>query len=309
MNKIIVTGGAGFIGSHTVDALLQSGAAVVVIDDLSTGKRENLAHVLSDITLHEKSIVDTAFLTEICKGADAVLHLAALPSVPKSIALPLETHLTNATGTLSVFIAARDAGVPRVVYASSSSVYGDTPTLPKVETMLTNPLSPYAIQKLTAELYGRVFYNVYGLKTIGLRYFNIFGPRQDPQSAYAAVIPKFIALMKKGETPQINGDGEHTRDFTFVENAVAANLAALTAERGFGEAYNIATGGHISLNALVSTINNMLGTRIAATYLPSRQGDIKDSFADITKAKSTFGYEPHVSFDEGIRRTIDSISI
>jgi nucleoside-diphosphate-sugar epimerase len=308
MKKVVVTGGGGFIGSHSVDALLAQGVEVVVVDNFSTGRRENLAHLGSACTVHEHSIVDTAFLTDVCRGADAVLHLAALPSVPKSVALPLETHEANATGTLAVFVAARDAGVKRVVYASSSSVYGDTPTLPKVETMPTKPLSPYAVQKLTTELYGRVFYALYGLETIGLRYFNIFGPRQDPSSAYAAVIPKFIAKMKRGESPTLHGNGEQTRDFTYIKNAVAGNLAALRATRGFGEAYNIATGNRISLNELVTKINDLLGTQLMAVRGLARPGDIQDSYADIEKARQTFGYTPVVSFDEGLRQTVASFT-
>lgn len=308
MKKVAVTGGAGFIGSNIVDALVEKGVEVVVVDDFSTGKRENIEQVKGKIELFEGSIVDTDLLKKAFAGADAVIHLAALPSVPKSIQLPLETNMVNEVGTLSVFVAARDAGVDRVVYASSSSVYGDTPILPKVETMPTNPLSPYAVQKLTAELYGRVFMNVYGLKTIGLRYFNIFGPRQDPHSVYSAVIPKFVSLIQKGEHPVIYGDGEHTRDFTYIQNAVAANLCALRATQGFGEAYNIAAGNRISLNELVEKINGILRTEILPEYSAPRQGDIKDSFADIMKAKNAFGYEPIVSFDDGLKYTIDSLT-
>lgn len=307
MKKIVVTGGAGFIGSHVVDALVDSGAEVVVVDNFSTGKKENIEHVLNKIKLFEGTIVDTEFLKKIFNGADAVIHLAALPSVPKSIKFPIETNTANAVGTLSVFTAARDVGVDRVVYASSSSVYGDTPVLPKVETMPTNPLSPYSIQKLTAELYGRIFYSTYGLKTIGLRYFNIFGPRQNPHGEYSAVIPKFIHLIKSGKRPTIYGNGEHTRDFTYVANAVSANLLALDAKSGFGEAYNIAAGNRISLNGLVNKINEILGTTIIPEYSENRKGDIKDSFADINKAKETFDYEPTVTFDEGLKHTIDSI--
>lgn len=308
MKTVVVTGGAGFIGSHIVDALVESGVEVVVVDDFSTGKRENIEQVKGKIELFEGSIVDTDLLRKAFAGADAVIHLAALPSVPKSIQLPLETNMVNEVGTLSVFVAARDAGVDRVVYASSSSVYGDTPILPKVETMPTNPLSPYAVQKLTAELYGRVFNSVYGLKTIGLRYFNIFGPRQDPYSVYSAVIPKFISLIQKGERPVIYGDGEHTRDFTYIQNAVAANLCALEATQGFGEAYNIAAGNRISLKELVEKINEILGTNVLPNHSSPRQGDIKDSFADIMKAKNAFWYEPKVSFDEGLKLTIDSLA-
>ena len=285
MKKVVVTGGAGFIGSHIVDALVASDAEVIVLDDFSTGKRENIAHVLDKIELLEGSIVDAVLLKRAFVGAHAVIHLAALPSVSKSIELPMETNLVNEVGTLSVFTAARDADVERVVYASSSSVYGDTPTLPKVETMPTNPLSPYAVQKLTAELYGRVFYSIYGLKTIGLRYFNIFGPRQDPHSEYSAVIPKFIDRMKRGKKPIIFGDGEHTRDFTYIDNAVSANLRALDAERGFGEVYNIAAGSRISLNERVEKINDILGTAVLQEYASPRQGDIRDSLLISQKRK------------------------
>ncbi len=305
--KIVVTGGAGFIGSHIVDGLLDIGAEVFVIDDFSTGSRDNLKHVIDKIRLVEGSILNTDLLKEIFRGAFAVIHMAALPSVPKSIELPMQTKMVNSVGTLSVFLAARDSGVDRVIYASSSSVYGDTPVLPKVETMPTNPLSPYAVHKLTAELYGRIFNSMYGLKTIGLRFFNIFGPRQNPHSPYSAVIPKFIALIKKGEAPVIFGDGEHTRDFTYVKNAVQANLKALTTKKGFGEVYNVASGGQISLNDLVRSINKLAKKTIKPTYVPPRQGDIKDSFADIRKAKKTFGYKPDVTFEEGLDITIKSI--
>ena len=307
MTKVVVTGGAGFIGSHIVDALLSKGMEVVVVDDFSTGKKENLAHVKGKVTLLEGSITDADLMRRACTGARAVIHLAALPSVPKSIELPMETNLVNEVGTLTVFLAARDAGIDRVIYASSSSVYGDTPTLPKVETMPPSPLSPYAVQKLTAELYGRIFTSLYGLKTIGLRYFNIFGPRQDPHSMYSAVIPKFIHLMKQGQAPVINGDGEHTRDFTYIDNVVEANMRALETMQGFGEAYNIAAGDRISLNRLVDEINGILGTHTVAEHGAPRQGDIKDSFADIEKAKAAFGYEPGVSFRDGLARTVDAI--
>ena len=307
MKKVVVTGGAGFIGSHVVDTLVKSGTEVIVVDDFSTGKKKNIEHVLDKIKLFEGTIVDTEFLKKIFTGADAVIHLAALPSVPRSVEFPIDTNATNAVGTLSVFVAARDAGVERVVYASSSSVYGNTPILPKVETMPTNPLSPYAVQKLTTELYGGIFNSIYGLKTIGLRFFNVFGPRQDPDSMYSAVIPKFIRCIKKGERPIIYGDGEHTRDFTYVQNVVEAILCALDAGRGFGEVFNIAAGGQISINKLVDSINKILGTAITSEYVTPRQGEIKDSFADIAKARETFGYEPAVLFEDGLRQTIDSI--
>jgi nucleoside-diphosphate-sugar epimerase len=309
--KIVVTGGAGFIGSHIVDALLSYESEVVVIDDLSTGRDTNISHAFSKITFMKGSILDTALLEKAFQGAYAVIHEAALPSVPKSIALPIETHQANSTGTLSIFVTAQKCGVKRVVYASSSSVYGNSPTLPKVETMQTGPLSPYAVQKLTTELYGKIFYELFGLETVGLRYFNVFGPRQDPSSAYAAVIPKFVSLIKKGESPKINGDGEHTRDFTYVANVVHANICGVLVpsenKSAFGTAYNVASGGQVSLNELVKKINILLGTTISPDYLSPRAGDIKDSFADIDKAKGVLGYDVLVDFDTGLKNTIDSL--
>lgn len=305
--KVVVTGGAGFIGSHIVDGLLAIGTEVVVIDDLSTGSKDNIKHVHDKIKFVQGSITNVDLLKEVFKGAYAVIHQAAIPSVPKSIEFPLDTQHANIVGTLSVFLAARDTGVDRVVYASSSSVYGDTPGLPRVETMPTSPLSPYAVQKNTGEMYGKVFNSIYGLKTIGLRYFNIFGPRQNPNSPYSAVIPKFIKLIKSGETPVIFGDGEHTRDFTYVENVVQANIGALRTRQGFGEAYNIAGGKQISLNDLVKKINAELGTSVSALYVPPRDGDVKDSLADVSKAQRVLGFKQEVLFDEGLKRTINSI--
>ncbi len=305
--KIVVTGGAGFIGSHIVDALLKEGARVVIVDNLSTGRRENIEHVLERIEFFETNIVDTKALEEIFKGAFAVIHQAAMVSVPRSIEAPIESHNTNSTGTLSVFTAAKEAGVDRVIFATSSSIYGNSPTMPKVETMQPNPLSPYAVQKLSGEIYAKVFFNLFGLKTIGLRYFNVFGPRQNPNSVYSAAIPKFINLIKQGRAPQINGDGEHTRDFTFVENVVNANILALKTDKGFGEIYNIAAGVQISLNTLVKTINDFLDTSIVPEYLPPRAGDIKDSFADINKAQKAFGYKIEINFEEGLKKTIASL--
>jgi nucleoside-diphosphate-sugar epimerase len=304
--KIVVTGGAGFIGSHIVDKLVSLGAKVVVIDDLSTGKIENIIHNLPQIEFINETITNTQKLVDIFEGAYGIIHQAALPSVPRSISNPLSSHEVNSTGTLSVFVAAHQAQIKKIVYASSSSVYGDTPTLPKVEDMPHNPLSPYALQKLSAELYAKIFCNLYKMEMIGLRYFNVFGPRQDPSSEYSAVIPKFITLLKAGKNPQIYGDGEHTRDFTYVSNVVDANLKALTSTNGFGEVYNIAGGQQISLNTLVVMINKLLGTSLEPGYLPTRPGDIKDSYADITKAKKVLGYESTVTFEKGLEMTVQS---
>lgn len=307
--KVVVTGGAGFIGSHIVDRLLYLGADVVVIDDLSTGNRENIKHVINRVHFIEGSILNKDLLRDAFRDAYAVSHQAAIPSVPKSIEFPMETNMANSVGTLAVLLAAREVGVDRVVFASSSSVYGDTPVMPKVETMTPSPQSPYAVHKLTGELYGKLFNSLYNLKTIGLRYFNIFGPRQNPNSPYSAVIPKFISIVKKGERPIIFGDGEHTRDFTYVDNAVEANILALVAKGGFGEVYNVAAGKRISLNQLVEKIGDMLGTKIYPEYVSPRQGDVKDSFADIEKAEKILGYKPKISFDEGLRLTVDSIMV
>ncbi len=302
--KIVITGGAGFIGSHIADALLSEDAQVIIVDIKKENQLDSIAHIKDKIEYHNVSIVDTAKLTDIFKGAYAVLHQAALPSVPRSIEFPLETQNINSTGTISVFVAAKDAGVERLVYASSSSVYGNTPVLPKVETMIPDPLSPYAAQKLTNELYGKIFYTIFGLKTIGLRYFNVFGPRQNPDSEYAAVIPKFIKLMKNGHQPTIFGDGENFRDFTHVKNVADANISALKADSGFGEVFNISCGEPISLNCLASQINSILSKTIESNHLPLRKGDIKDSFADINKAKEILGYKPTIYFNDGLNLTV-----
>lgn len=305
--KIVITGGAGFIGSHIVDALLERGHQVCVIDDLSTGKKENIAHVLDKIEFIEGSILDDAALNRALTGASVIFHEAAVPSVPKSVRDPLTSHNANATGTLKVLLAARDLGVKRVIYAASSSYYGDTPTLPKHEGMPPNPLSPYALQKYVGEAYMQQFFKLYGLETVCLRYFNIFGPRQDPQSEYAAVIPRFIRLMKKGEQPAIFGDGETTRGFTYVSDAVAANMLAMETADAAGEVFNTAGDGQTSLNELIALINKMLGTAIEPTYTDPRPGDIKHSFADISKAGKMLGYKPQVSLEEGLRKTAEAI--
>lgn len=303
----VVTGGAGFIGSHIADALLALGCKVRVIDDLSTGKKENISHILDKIEFHNKSILDDGALKKVFKGAEYVYHEAAVPSVPKSVADPLTSHEANATGSLKVLLAARDAGVRRVVYAGSSSFYGDTPTLPKHEGMPPNPLSPYAFQKFAGESYAAMFYKLYGLETVTLRYFNVFGPRQDPHSQYAAVIPRFIRLLKRGEPPTVFGDGEASRDFTFISDVVEANILATVAEDAAGGSFNCAGGRRVTVNELISTLQKLLGTNIAPVYLDTRKGDIKHSYADISKAGRILYYKPKVTFEEGLIKTIATI--
>lgn len=310
MTLHIVTGGAGFIGSHLVRGLLAAGHAVRVIDNFSTGHRENLAGLpaeqLPRLEVIEGCVTDVASLQRHFAGADTVFHQAALPSVPKSIEDPLRSNLHNIDGTLAVLVAARDCGVRRVVYAASSSAYGDTPTLPKVETMPAQPLSPYALTKFAGEEYARIFHRVYGLETISLRYFNIFGPRQDPASQYAAVIASFIHRMLRGEPPVIYGDGSQSRDFTYVDNVVRANLLAAAAPpQACGQVYNIACGRRIDLRELVGLLNGILGTDIAPRHDPPRPGDILHSLADIGRAREILGYEPRVDVTEGLRRTVE----
>lgn len=301
----LVTGGAGFIGSNLVEALLARGERVRVLDDFSTGKRKNLEPWASKIEIIEGSMARFEDAQKAVEGVDYVLHQAALPSVPKSVAMPRESNEANVTGTLNMLVAARDAKVKRFVYAASSSAYGDTPTLPKIETMPGMPKSPYAVQKYTGELYLRTFHEVYGLETVALRYFNIFGPRQDPTSFYSAVIPKFITSYLSNEAPVIFGDGKQSRDFTFIENVVNANLAACTApSKCAGRVMNIACGERIDLNELADVIANALGSNKKPRYEPTRVGDVKDSLADISLAKELIGYEPAVKFAEGIKRTI-----
>ena len=305
MPLYLVTGGAGFIGSHIVDALLERGEQVRVLDNFATGKRENLAHCAGRIELIEGDIRDLETCRSACAGVDFVLHQAALGSVPRSIADPLTSHEVNVTGTLKMLLAARDAGVKRFVYAASSSTYGDHPELPKVEGRIGNPLSPYAVTKYADELYAQVFGRCYGVETVGLRYFNVFGPRQDPFSQYAAVIPLFVSALLRGAAPTINGDGEQTRDFTFVANAVAANLLACSApETAVGEVFNIACHERTSLNHLYARLQELLGTAIPASYGPARAGDVRDSLADIGKANQLLGYSGAVKVDEGLQRSI-----
>ena len=304
MALYLVTGGAGFIGSNLVHALVRRGDAVRVLDDFSTGRRCNLAGVLDDIDLMEGDLRDLATCRRAVAGVDSVLHQGAVPSVPRSVADPLTSHHANATATLNLLVAARDADVRRFVYASSSSIYGDSPALPKHEAMAARPKSPYAVAKLAAESYCRTFYELYGLETVSLRYFNVFGPRQDPGSPYSAVIPRFIKAMLAGRAPQINGDGLQSRDFTFVANNVAANLAAATVPTVGGEVFNIACGQRFTLLDLVAQLNTILGTTIEPHFAPSRQGDVLHSLADISRAQEKLGYAVTVDFGAGLARTV-----
>ena len=304
MAACLVTGGAGFIGSHLVDALVAAGHEVRVLDNLSTGSAANLAAVRHRIEFVQGDITDLGVVREATRGVEVVFHQAALPSVARSVADPLASHEVNATGTLRLLQAARQSGVRRFVYASSSSVYGDTPALPKREDLATNPLSPYAVSKLAGEHYCRVFTRLFGLETVSLRYFNVFGPRQDPTSEYAAVVPKFIAAMSRGEAPEIHGDGTQSRDFTYVANVVDANLRAAYAPGVGGEVLNVACGRRASLLDLVATLNDILGTTIEARFGEPRPGDVKHSLADISRARSLLAYEPRVQLEEGLARAV-----
>lgn len=304
--KFLVTGGAGFIGSNIVSALLEKGFNVRVLDNFSSGKRENLKGFENDIELIEGDIRSYHIVQESVKDVDIVLHQAALPSVPRSIKDPITSNEVNVNGTLNILEASVAAKVNKVIYASSSSVYGDNPQLPKLETMMANPLSPYAVSKLSGEKYCSVFSRIYGLKTISLRYFNVFGPRQDPSSQYSAVIPRFIKAINNNEQPVIYGDGEQSRDFTYVKNVVDANILAAVTDCESGIAMNCAAGGQITLNQLVEYINNILGKNIKPVYKEPRAGDIKHSFADIHLAESKIGYIPSVNFEEGLKLTAKS---
>jgi len=303
--RYLVTGGAGFIGSNTVDELVRLGHSVTVLDDLSSGKEENLGNVREQISFIRGTITDRETLERACHGADYVLHLAACTSVPRSVKQPLETNQVNVDGTLNVLVAALDAGVRRVVFASSSSVYGDTPTLPKHEDMPAAPISPYGVSKLVGELYGRVFHRIYGLEFVGLRYFNVFGPRQDPGSPYSGVLSRFITAMRDGDQPSVYGDGEQSRDFTFVQNVVTANLQACEAPRIAGRIVNLGTGGRYTLNYTLRLLEGFAGRTAKPTYEAARAGDIRDSQADISLAVQTFGYDPQINFEEGLRKTWD----
>ncbi|MBD3403052.1 NAD-dependent epimerase/dehydratase family protein [candidate division GN15 bacterium] len=300
----LVTGGAGFIGSNIVRKLLEKGHTVRVLDNFSSGHEENLADLLDDIELIDGDIRDYWTVTKAVKGIDYILHQAALPSVPRSVANPLTSTVVNIDGTLHMLEAARHAGVKRMVMASSSSVYGDTVELPKHEGMTPSPLSPYAITKLTNEYYARVYYQLYNFETVCLRYFNIFGPHQDPNSFYAAVIPKFITAMAKGDSPTVFGDGEQSRDFTYIDNCVQANLVAATADGVAGDYFNVACGGQFTLNHLLEKLREILGVDVQAKYDPPRPGDIKHSFASIDKFKAK-GYDPKIGFEEGLKKTVE----
>ncbi len=305
MGLCLVTGGAGFIGSHVVDKLLAVGHAVRVLDDLSTGKRANLAHLAGKIELVVGSICDVPLVERCMQGVELVFHLAARASVPRSVEQPRPANEINVTGTLNLLIAARQAGVRRFIYSASSSAYGDTPTLPKSVDMRPEPLSPYAVSKLAGEHYCACWYHVYGLQTISLRYFNVFGPRQDPKGMYAAVIPAFVSRMLRGQRPVIFGDGEQSRDFCFIENVVEANLLAANAKELHGEVVNIACGQRTTLNQIVAEINQLLGTDLRPEYQPPRPGDVRHSLADLSAAREVLGYEPRILFPEGLRRSIE----
>jgi len=301
----LVTGGAGFIGSHLVDALLARGETVRVVDNFATGSREYIASVRDRIDFYEVDIVNLEALRKPMHGVDYVLHQAAIPSVPRSVADPILTHEACATGTLNVLIAARDAQVKRVIYAASSSAYGDIEGTYKHEDMPPRPLSPYAVAKLVGEQYCQVFHTVYGLETVCLRYFNVFGPRQDPNSPYSAVIPLFMKAMLEGKPPTVFGDGRQSRDFTYIENVVQGNLLACQADaRVAGQVINLACGESINLLDLIAAINALLGTQIAPIFAEPRPGDVKHSCADIGRARELLGFAPSVSFEEGLRHTL-----
>ena len=303
MAHFLVTGGAGFIGSNLVRALLARGDGVRVVDDLSTGRTRNLDDVLGDIEFVEGSITEFGTCRAAVAGVDYVLHQAALPSVPRSVQDPIASNAVNVDGTLNMLVAARDAGVKRFVYAGSSSAYGNTPTLPKVETMPGRPMSPYAIAKYTGELYCQAFYRLYGLETVVLRYFNIFGPYQDPGSPYSAVIPKFIGALLRGEAPVIHGDGTQSRDFTYIDNAVEANLLACTADEAAGEVINCACGERTDLNTLAAMLGEIVGVDTTPRYEAARAGDVQHSLADMDKARKLLGFTPRVSLREGLAKT------
>jgi nucleoside-diphosphate-sugar epimerase len=307
MALYLITGVAGFIGSSLARAVLAQGDQVRGIDNLSTGKRENIAEIESKIDFREADLADLNALHDACRGVDYLFHEAAIPSVPKSVLDPLGSNRANVDATVHVLIAARDAKVNRVVYAASSSAYGDTPTLPKHEAMPPNPISPYAVAKLASEYYMTSFYRCYGLETVCLRYFNIFGPRQDPSSPYSGVLAKFITQMLHGEQPTILGDGKQSRDFTYIDNVISANLLAAKApaSQAAGQVFNVATGTRIDLNETFQTLKKIIGFKAEVNYGPERAGDVKHSLADLSRTEKHLGYKPLVNFEEGLRRTVD----
>ncbi len=307
MAKYLITGAAGFIGSSLVRALLERGDQVRGIDNFATGRRENLTEVANRIDFREADLLDLEAMHKACEGIDYVLHQAAIPSVPKSVIDPIGSNRANVDGTVNVLVAARDAKVKRVVYAASSSAYGDTPTLPKHEAMTPNPISPYAVAKLASELYMISFFRCYGLETVCLRYFNIFGPRQDPSSPYSGVLAKFSMQMLRGEQPTIFGDGETSRDFTFIDNAVSANLLACSAPAAecAGRVFNCATGRRVTLNETFEALKLLTGYKGSVKYSPERSGDIKHSLADISAAQNNLGYKVLVNFEDGLKRTVE----
>jgi nucleoside-diphosphate-sugar epimerase len=302
--SVLVTGGGGFIGSHLADRLVAEGFRVRVLDDFSSGREANLVECIDQIDLVKGDLGDRGVLERAMEGVEVVFHQAAVPSVPRSVAEPERTNTVNVGGTLGVLETARQSGVRRVVFAGSSSVYGDTPELPKVETMPPRPLSPYALQKYTGEQYCRLYHELYGLETVVLRYFNVFGPRQNPKSEYAAVIPKFVTACLAGESPTIYGDGEQTRDFTFVGDVVAANLLAADAPKAPGHVMNVAGGERISLNELLVTIVGITGSEVVASYLPARAGDVKHSLAATDRLRDLLGFQADMELREGLERTV-----
>ena len=302
----LVTGGAGFIGSHIAAALMADGARVRVLDDLSTGHRENIEEIGGDLDFVQGSVADEQLLNKVLDGVEVVFHEAAIPSVPRSVEAPRQTHIASVDGTFSLLVAARDQKVRRVVYAASSSAYGDQPTLPKDEQMLPDPLSPYAVAKLVGEYYCQVFTRVYGLETVSLRYFNVFGPRQDPGSQYSGVVSRFISTLLSNERPVIYGDGEQSRDFTYIDNVVSANLKAASAKDAAGKVINVANGERITLNDLLAELKDLTGKQdVTAEYREPRVGDVRHSLADITRARQFLEYESKVGLREGLQRTID----
>ena len=304
MAHYLVTGGAGFIGSHLTEELVRRGHRVRVADSLITGKRSNLSHI-PGVEFLEGDLADLDFARQAVAGCEYVLHQAAIPSVPRSVKDPVSSNRANVDGTLNALVASRDAGVKRLVFAASSSAYGDTPTLPKHEEMPTHPLSPYALQKVIGEQYLQLFTRLYGLETVAIRYFNVFGPRQDPSSPYSGVISVFATALLENRSPAIYGDGEQTRDFTYVANVVDGVLRACEAPGASGQIINVATGGRISLNLLFEEMRRLVGARVRPAYQEARAGDVRDSQADIAKARELLGYVPTVSFEEGLRDTLN----